>query len=161
MLLHVLAAIVWVGGMVFLAVVVVPIARAMPAAERAPLLASMGRRFRVVGWLMIGVLITTGIVNAAYRGVTWDIVLSGQILQYRFGQILTAKVAAVLAMVVIEFIHDFMLGPASLRALEDSGGRQQEVARLSRQAAGLARLSGILALLVVALAISLVRGLPW
>ena len=51
--LHILSAIIWIGGMLFLALVVVPTTRGLPPSERAALFGAVGRRFRRVGWICI------------------------------------------------------------------------------------------------------------
>jgi uncharacterized membrane protein len=159
--IHILSAIVWVGGMLFLALVLVPVARRMPPAERGALLGVLGRRFRTVGWICIGLLIVTGIFNAGFRGVTWESFLSGRFLESWFGQVLAAKLVVVALMIVISLWHDFFLGPASVGLLERAdpaeAGRADR-ARLQASVAG--RLNGLLALTVLALAVFLVRGLP-
>jgi uncharacterized membrane protein len=54
--LHVAAAITWIGGMLFIALVVVPVTRGLEdVALRRRLVQATGRRFRVVGWLALGV----------------------------------------------------------------------------------------------------------
>jgi uncharacterized membrane protein len=159
--IHILSAIVWIGGMLFLALVIVPVARQMTAAERGALLGVLGRRFRTVGWICIGLLIVTGIFNAGFRGVTWEGFVSGRFLQSWFGQVLAAKLVAVAAMIAISVYHDFFVGPASVRLLERAAPvDDDETARLRRQASWLGRLNALLALVVVALAIFLVRGVP-
>ena len=158
-LVHVLAAVVWVGGIFFLALVVVPVARRLPPAERAALLGALGRRFRVVGWVCIALLLATGTANAALRGVTWEGVASGRLFESEFGRLLAAKLAVVLVMLALSVAHDFVVGPASVRLLERQG--DGDAASLRRRASWLARVNALLALLVIALAIALVRGLPW
>jgi putative copper export protein len=54
---HLLSAIVWVGGLAFLALVAVPATRMLP-------------QFRVVGRACIGRLLVTGVVVSGYRGLT-------------------------------------------------------------------------------------------
>ena len=76
-LVHLLAAIVWVGGMLFLALVVVPATRRLPAVERASLFDLVGRRFRAVGWACVALLLATGLVNLSYRGVESESVVLG------------------------------------------------------------------------------------
>lgn len=159
---HILSAIVWIGGMLFLALVIVPVARDLPPGQRAALLGSLGRRFRVVGWVCIALLVTTGVLNAGFRGVTWESVLTGRVLASWFGQLLMVKVVLVAGMVGLSIVHDFAIGPASVRALERSQpAAADEAARLRRRASWLGRLNTVLALLVVAIAVALVRGLPW
>jgi uncharacterized membrane protein len=152
--LHVLAAIVWVGGMAFLALVVVPATRGMAAAERARLFDLVGRRFRPIGWACLALLIATGLVNVAQRGVTWSSVASGDLLGSPFGRILGLKLLLVAAMLALSAAHDFWLGPAA------SAASAAEAPRLRLRASWVARLNALLALLVVFLAVALVRGLP-
>ncbi|HEU4437873.1 MAG TPA: DUF4149 domain-containing protein, partial [Methylomirabilota bacterium] len=58
--LHVLAAITWIGGMLFIALVLVPITRRLEdPALRTRLVHEIGLRFRAVGWIALGVLLAT------------------------------------------------------------------------------------------------------
>jgi uncharacterized membrane protein len=158
--LHILSAMVWVGGMLFLTLVAVPIARRLPPPERARLLDALGRRFRVVGWSSVALLVATGIVNSGYRGVTWGSLASGAILDTTFGQLYCLKLSLVAAMLAITALHDFVLGPRSTRALAaSSAGTPQGPGR--RTLRWLTVLALLLALLIVAVASMLVRGLPW
>jgi putative copper resistance protein D len=168
-LLHILSAIIWVGGMFFLALVVVPVARGLPPAERAALFGAVGRRFRAVGWGCIGVLLVTGVVNMSYRGVTLDNVFTAELWASPFGSTLALKVAVVVALLILSAVHDFVLGPRSMRVLERVGhgtpaeqrASAQLAERMRRLASMLGRIEGLLALLVIALAIMLVRGRPF
>lgn len=158
--LHILSAMVWVGGMLFLTLVAVPVARRLPPAERARLLDAVGRRFRAVGWAAVALLIATGIVNTSYRRVAWGDLVSGAILDTTFGRVLGLKLAVVAAMLAITALHDFVLGPRSTRALaRPDQPAPPAVGRLLMRL--LAVLALLLALLVVALASMLVRGVPW
>jgi uncharacterized membrane protein len=156
--LHLLAALVWVGGMLFLALVAVPVARQRPQAERAALMDALGRRFRAVGWAAVAVLLGTGLLNAALRGVSWESVVSGRFFAGPFGQLLTAKVLAVLAMLALSAWHDFVVGPASTRS---AGADATSAAALRRRASWIGRANAALSLVVVALAVLLARGTPW
>jgi uncharacterized membrane protein len=168
-LLHILSAVIWVGGMFFLALVVVPVARRLPPAERAVLFGAVGRRFRTVGWTCIAVLLVTGVVNVSYRGVTLDNLFTAALWSSPFGSTLAWKLAAVVVLLGISVVHDFVLGPRSVQMLERVGHgtlteqreHALEVERLRRLASMLGRIEGILALVVIALAIMLVRGRPF
>lgn len=157
---HILGAIVWIGGMLFLALVAVPALRPLPGPERGRLLGRLGERFRLVGWVAIALLLATGVANSAFRGVTWESVASGRLFESRFGQLLAIKLGLVIAMLILSLVHDFIIGPAGVRALEQPAAGAAEVARLRRQASWLARLNLLLGLVVVGLAVALVRGLP-
>ena len=96
---HVLAAMLWLGGMFFLAVVGAPVLRKVEPPElRAKLFERLGRQFRTTGWIAIGVLVATGVGNLAFDGVLRD----GQILREElwataWGHALAWKLGAVAA----------------------------------------------------------------
>jgi uncharacterized membrane protein len=159
-LTHVLSAMIWVGGLLFLVLVAVPVARTLPASDRAALLDALGRRFRVIGWICVVVLLTSGTVLSAYRGITWEALLDGAVLASSFGRLLTIKVALVMAMVVVSLVHDLWLGPTSTRLLADTTATDLARARVRRASAWTARASLLFGLAIVFLAVSLVRGLP-
>src|SRR4051794_18410037 len=115
---HILSAIVWVGGMLFLALVVVPATRGLPPAERSALFGAISRRFRTVGWICIGVLIVTGAINAAFRGVTWDTMFTAALWSSAFGTTLALKIGVVAVMVGLSVYHDFVIGPRSVRIMK-------------------------------------------
>jgi putative copper resistance protein D len=155
--LHIVAAIFWLGGMLFLAVVALPAVRQLdnPAA-RARLLMVVGRRFRNYGWLAIGVLLITGVGNTLGR---WGLGVlgSGAFWSSATGRIFTAKLVLVAGMIVLSAVHDFALGPR-LTALGRAVPADPRLAELRRQTVRLARLELGLGLAVVALAVVMVRG---
>ncbi|GBD29069.1 Copper transport protein YcnJ [bacterium HR32] len=158
--LHILAAVVWVGGMLFLALVAIPVLRTLPDRPRAELVAQLGERFRPVAWTCIVLLVVTGILNLAFRGVTWESVATGRLWQSPFGQVLAWKLGFVLVLLLLSALHDFSLGPRSTRLARSSDPDGQLALTLRRRAAWIGRLSALLALVVLALAVMLVRGLP-
>ena len=151
---HVLAAVIWLGGLFFFALVGAPVLRKMePAALRAALFQQLGERFRTVGWAAIVVLLATGVINLYFRGVLDRDLWNAVFWSTRFGRILGVKLAAILGMLVLQVFHDFYLGPAAGRA---SAGTE-EALRLRRRAALVARFSALLGLLILIAAVFLVR----
>ena len=71
-----------------------------------------------------------------------------------FGMTLAAKLTAVVTMIVVSAVHDFLLGPAAGRA---PPGSPQAIA-LRRRAALLARANALVGLLLVIAAVRLARG---
>ena len=70
--LHILAAAIWIGGMVFLALVLVPVVRRPEYRDHAWRLVHLtGTRFRWVGWVCLGILAVSGFVNLDFRGIGW------------------------------------------------------------------------------------------
>ena len=151
--IHVIAAIVWVGGILFLGAIAVPAARRMPPGPRTQLLSDLGRQFRRVGYVMLLVLIATGIVQSAFRGATVSNVLDGTFFATAFGRTLGLKLLFFVLMLVASIAHDFFVGPASVRAAKEGN----DTAALRKAASWLARFTAVLALVVVAYAVMLVR----
>ena len=154
---HLLAALLWLGGMFFLAVVGAPALRAIESpALRQQLFQELGVRFRAVGWWAIGVLVVTGIMNLHYRGwLRWHGVLdSAAFWRTAAGQSLGLKLTAVIAMIVVSAVHDFWIGPMAGKLPPGSA----EAAAARRAAALLARINAVLGLVVVVAAVQLARG---
>ena len=80
--LHILAACIWVGGMIFLAFVMLPILR-QPGfrSVTTPLIQAAGVRFRWVGWMVLGTLVVTGVTNLRFSGYGWAQVRDGSARQ--------------------------------------------------------------------------------
>lgn len=155
--LHILAAIVWVGGMLFLALVLGPLSRAWPEAERARLFQAVGRRFRPIGWTAAAVLVVTGL------GQVWLRTAGGIALPTpQFGWLLAVKLLLVGLLLGGQALHDFVWGPqqtalgASLQKQPD-GALARRYARLRHRTRLVARLTTFLALAVVLLG----AGLRW
>jgi putative copper resistance protein D len=158
-LIHVLAAIIWLGGMFFIALVAVPILRKIePPAKRSEILSVTAKRFRVLSWIAISVLLVTGVINAINRGVTIDLISMGGLLSSHFGKVLTVKVILVLIMVVLSAIHDFILGPQLTKLISSSLHNPDSLQSLKirrRYVSWLARTNVMLGILVVACAVML------
>ena len=151
---HLLAALLWLGGMFFLAAVGAPVLRTVePPALRAELFRRLGERFRGVGWIAIGTLVATGTLNLHFSGVLYRLGEPG-FWGTRYGHALAWKLAAVAAMVAISAVHDFVLGPraSSLRP------GTPEALRARSRAAWLARINAMVGLVVVVAAVRLARG---
>ncbi len=153
--LHVLAAMLWLGGMFFLAAVGAPVLRGVEPALRARLFQALGERFRVVGWAAIGVLLVTGAVNLRFRG-WWgtEVWTSAGFWGSPAGRALAWKLGAVAVMVAVSAVHDFVQGPAAGRLMP--GSPRALAAR--RRASWLARINALVGILLVAAAVRLARG---
>ena len=109
--LHVLAAVSWIGGTIFLSVVLVPVLRREPfASQRALLFRTIARRFRAVVWGAIAVLLFTGPPLLHQRGISiadpsgWPMTL-------------VAKLGLVTILLLLTLTHDLILGPRVGRIL--------------------------------------------
>lgn len=154
--LHVLAALLWLGGMFFLAVVGGPALRELEdPALRARLFHRLGERFRRVGWIAIAVLVATGLANLHFRGLLSTGVLGDPAFWAgRYGRTLAWKLGIVAAMIAISAIHDFVEGPRAARHRPGS----PEALAARRRSAWLARANAVLGLGLVWFAVHLARG---
>lgn len=136
--LHLLAAIIWIGGMLFVALVLVPVARRLDEpALRARLFHLVGMRFRVVGWIALAVLVLTGLGNLWQR----PYLVAVPQFQWKLGLVGVAFALAAL--------HDFVLGPRA--------GRPGVDPRVRLAATWMARANVLIVVAVVVLGLAL-RG---
>lgn len=156
--LHILAAAAWIGGMVFLALVLVPVLRGRPFGDvQTELLYRIGLRLRRLGWALVGLLVVTGVVNVALRGVGWHALWSGALGQGPWGHALLAKLGLVAVMLALSAAHDFWVGPKAMALIEAEPGTPR-CRRYQRSARWVGRLMLVLSLGVLALAVTLPRG---
>jgi putative copper export protein len=133
--LHLVAALTWIGGMLFVALVLVPVTRRIddPALRRR-LVHAAGVRFRTVGWIAIGLLLVTGLANIWLRPELLTLT--------RFW----VKIGLVAAAIVLGALHDFVLGPRA--------GRPDAPPFVRPAASWLARINVLLVLAVAYLGLS-------
>jgi copper resistance protein D len=153
---HLMAALLWLGGMFFLGAVGAPVLRGVQPPElRAELFHRLGERFRTIGWITIGVLLVTGVANLHFRGVLrTDVLGNADFWASRYGVALAWKLGAVVVMIAVSAAHDFVFGP---RAGRLKSGSPEALAMRSR-AVWLARINAIVGVVLVLAAVRLARG---
>ena len=151
--LHVLAAVVWIGGMVFLSLVLVPVVKREPfAAQRGLLIKTAGGRFRALVWGSVFVLLATGPLLALNRNLPLESPTA-------WPSVLSVKVALVALLLALTAAHDFWLGPRLGEILrKPDASRSDRERRFAAWASWLPRISLLLALAVLAAAVALARG---
>jgi putative copper export protein len=155
--LHILAASTWIGGMLFLVLVVVPWLRQKDRANAAAFLRETGNRFRNVGWAAFAVLLLTGTFNLSVRGVRLADFGDAAWRASPFGSSVLLKLTLFSAVLALSAVHDFVVGPRATRAIENAP-RSAEAQTLRRYASRLGRANVVLALALVFVAVLLVRG---
>ncbi|MBL8076185.1 MAG: CopD family protein [Nitrospira sp.] len=152
-ILHILAAVSWVGGMIFLSLVLAPLVRSRKAVpEFMALFRSAALRFRPIVWVAMAILLMTGPMLLSLRGVALANPSS-------WPGIVTAKLMLVALLLFLTLLHDLVLGPQVSRvsAIPESqrtAGEQM----VFKTARWLPRVSLLLALAVVITAASLARS---
>jgi len=142
---HILAVAVWLGGMVFLVLVLVPVMRrAEYRGHASGLIHWTGQRFRWIGWVCLTLLILTGMFNLAYRGYGWAALWDGSLWRGSFGQILGLKLLLVAVILVLSAVHDFIVGPQAA-ALTARDPADESALRMRRAASWFGRVNLLLA----------------
>ncbi len=143
--LHVMAAVIWIGGNLILAMVIVPYFKhKLPPVQRIQLLTQIGKRFQPVVWGCVLVLLFTGIanifdavdfnlyLNVDYQGVdVADVgtpggppdavdstVVSSSEFINTFMRTLFIKLMLFLVLIVLTFLHSAFFGPRLSTAIE-------------------------------------------
>lgn len=149
--LHIICASLWVGGMLFLVLVLLPAIKNHP--ERRALLGNVGIKFRFVGWIALVLLLLTGLYNMHYRGVAYS-----QLLQGSYNQLFFIKLCLFTVVIIISAIHDFYIGPRSIKLMAEQTADKEMTKRYVRTARIVGELNLLLALAAVALGVVIVRG---
>ena len=150
--LHILAAVIWIGGMLFLSLVAVPVLRQVDSPLlRADLFRKMAWRFCRLVWICLAVLILTGTVNVAFYGDTTQ--------GSPYLKVLGIKLGLVAVLVAMGVAHDFIIGPRAARAQSRDGLLPTGTDLLMVQLAPwVGRLNLLLGVIILVLAAALTRS---
>ena len=165
--IHLASAIIWIGGSLFLALVLIPVIRrfvpatGQPSALPPDLLGMMARRFRVISWVCIALLIGTGLYILPTRygiGFADFFGMGGH-----FVAALQIKVALVVIVIWLSAVHDFIIGPYTNRliaAMQAGAEAPGYLPALRRAVVWIARVNVLLTILIVMVAVTMTRGTP-
>jgi uncharacterized membrane protein len=142
--IHILAAMFWIGGMLFFSLVLVPSLRGLPASQRADLMSQIGQRYRRAGWISLAVLLVTGLLRLYQLGFA-PLATDGWIW---------TKLALVLVMIGLTLLHDLLLGPRSIQISRSTAAPHP----LQQNVRWMARLNLVIGLFVVLAAVYVARG---
>lgn len=149
--LHLLAAALWVGGNLAVALVVQPALRAsLEPRARLSVYREVGRRFSVLQWSSWAVLLATGLFKL------WGLRATPDVFYGPFGRILAVKLCLVGAMGVLSLLHAYRWGPRLLRLTPG----EPAYAAVAATMAFWGRVNAGLLVLIVGAA-SLLRFNPW
>ena len=99
--LHIIGVSFWIGGMLFLPMVLLPAIKDHP--DRRNLLMTTGLKFRFAGYMVLTLLLVTGILNMYLRGIdlSWKFLVIS-----RYGKLVITKLVLLLLILVVSFMHD-------------------------------------------------------
>jgi copper resistance protein D len=147
--LHVLAAIAWIGGMIFISLVLSPVLRQRPDFPRGEILQSVGTAMKAIGWIAILILLFTGLLNFIHLQIQWNTFI---------GRLLILKLILVALVVGLSAVHDFLLGPKLAARLRHSSSPVRSVPAHEPWVRWIARINLSLALAIIYLAVLIARS---
>jgi copper resistance protein D len=99
--LHIIGVSFWIGGMLFLPMVLLPAIKNHP--DRRNLLMQTGLRFRFFGYIILTLLLLTGISNMYLRevDVSWKFMVISS-----YGKLVLTKLVLFVVIITVSLIHD-------------------------------------------------------
>lgn len=151
--LHLFAAVSWIGGMIFLSVVLAPVLKREPfTSQKALLFRSVARRFRAVVWGAIALLLFTGPLLLHQRGIPIAD-------PSRWPTVLAVKLGLVAILLLFTVAHDLIIGPRVGKIVQLSAESRTKLDHaLVAWSPWIARSSLLMTLAVLFAAVVLVRS---
>ena len=143
--LHIIGVSFWIGGMLFLPIVLLPAINGHP--DRRNLLMATGLKFRFAGYIVLTLLLITGVLNMYLRGIdlSWKFLVIS-----RYGKLVILKLILFILMLVVNLVHDVQ---ARKKLLSD-----EEKRRFKMIAAWSGRILLIISLVMAFIGVVLSRG---
>jgi len=145
--LHLLAALFWVGGMLFLVLIIGPFLMTLDPKDRSRVYQFVGQKYRKFGWIAILILLITGPMNLYFLGIPFSSLTDTTFLASSYGRTLLVKVLLIATLVISSLVHDFYIGP-----------KARSNRRFSTLARTLGRMNLLLALFIALFAVFLRVG---
>ncbi len=110
--LHLLSTSLWVGGIIFIVLTLMPAIWGYESTERAQALVKLLPRFSVIALVSVAVAALSGSFNADLQLTSWD-----QFINTSYGRTLIIKILLFIVMMLISAYHAFRIRPALAREL--------------------------------------------
>ena len=149
---HVIAACMWIGGMLFLILAFIPGIKNHP--DKVSLIAEVSMKYRRLGAMALVLLAVTGWLQLEYRGVQWSV---GYFTGTAFGKTAGLKILLFACIVSISLVHDYYLDTRAIETWKNQPDHPKttKLRSLSRM---MGRFSFAFDLLAAWLGIILARG---
>lgn len=153
---HLICASIWVGGSIFIGIVLVPVLRSHTKSleELVALMVKVGRRFNKITIPAFATLIASGIYNS--RGFFGD---PGALLETTYGMILLIKIILVIATVVTYSVHIRLLNADMERKIMSGQGGNLYVQSVRTKIIILGEIIVVLSIIILLLAALLDGGI--
>jgi putative copper export protein len=153
---HLISASIWVGGSLFIGVVLAPLLKTISESieERLRIMIRVGRKFNKIAVPSLIILIVTGLYNSKY-------ILSNPetIFATNYGIILTIKIILVLALIIIFAIHVRIIRFDVEKKIETKQLSQESIQKLRLKIISLGRIIVFISVAVLLMAAMLDAGI--
>jgi uncharacterized membrane protein len=144
-LFHLLAAVVWIGGAVFIKAILEPAMKQINPEEASRLKAIITKRFNLVSWPSLAVLLVTGYLQTP-AGMMFD-------TTSQMGMVLTLKHSLIILVIIVGMTIGMVAVPRMRRSMPSPGiAPSEEFRKASQLMHGLTWMSTLIALAIVAVA---------
>ena len=152
---HLIAASIWVGGSIFIGIVLAPLLKTISDSieGRLSIMIRVGRKFNKIGVPSLIVLIVTGIYNS-----TGFIVNPSMILSTIYGVVLLVKIILVILLIITFAVHVRLIRTEVERKIESKQLSGEFLQKLRSKIIMLGRLTVILSLAILLMAALLHSG---
>lgn len=152
---HILSAMIWVGGMIFYVIVVMPVIRNPKLKDqKLTLLQLTALQFRSISYFLFILLITTGFGMLYTKGYLAE----GEFVSFfssNIGNMFILKIGLFLLLLISSLYHDFVSGPKTFDFLEKNSVQYERYRKLSGY---FGRFNLLLSLSITMLGILVSRG---
>lgn len=153
---HLIAASIWVGGSIFIGIVLAPLLKTISDSieGRLSIMIRVGRKFNKIGVPSLIVLIATGIYNSV-----GFIVNPSMILSTNYGVVLLIKIILVILLIITFVVHVRLIRTEVERKIESKQLSGEFLQKLRSKIIMLGRLTVILSLAILLMAALLHSGI--
>jgi len=154
--IHLLCASIWVGGSIFLGLVLAPLLKKMsfPIEERLILMINTGRRFNKIALPSLVILIATGIYNSHLVLQSPEILFSSS-----YGAFLITKIILVIALIVTFAVHIRVFSKDVEKKITERQIADNELQKLNRKGMILGETTVVLSVAILFFAALLDAGI--
>lgn len=144
---HLLSAVLFVGGSFFMWLIVVPSSRLITddESERTQIVGKIAKRFGKMANLVLIVLVLTGIYNAS-----WYLPSPSALFDTYTGSVLLAKVILVVALILLIYLHNVYFGRKIVQFAREKKLDQLKAIRRTSRLVSMVNLLLMLAILLLA-----------
>jgi putative copper export protein len=153
---HLISASIWVGGSLFIGVVLAPLLKTIAESveERLMIMIRVGRKFNKIAVPSLGILIATGLYNSYYILNKPETIFSTN-----YGIILTIKIILVIVLIIIFAIHVRMIRFDVEKKIEAKEMSQESIQKLRSKIISLGRIIVFISIAILFMAAMLDAGI--